>query len=74
MKHKNKRCFAHSQPLKPKGGSPRGNEAGSNNGVGTGGGKTSKNGRGRGRASGPSPRGRSPHIDQDILGGRTPSP
>ena len=53
--------------------SPRGSESGSNNGVGgPSGGKSGKSGRGRSRASvvaGASPRGRSPHIDSDILGG-----
>ena len=38
-----------------------------------GGGKSGKNGRGRGRSSGASPRGRSPHIEPDILGGRIPA-
>ena len=57
-----------------KGGSPRGNDTGGINGVGGPGGvKGSKTGRGRGRASGASPRGRSPHIESDILGGRATS-
>ena len=56
------------------GGSPRGNDTGGNNGVGgPTGGKSGKNNRGRGRTSGASPRGRSPQIDPDILGGRTPA-
>ena len=63
--------LVHLQLPKYKGGSPRGSDTGGSNGVnGPGGGKTAKTGRGRGRASGASPRGRSPHIDSDILGGR----
>ena len=57
---------------KIEGGSPRGNDTGGPNGI-PGGGKSGKNGRGRGRSSGASPRGRSPHIEPDILGGRIPA-
>ena len=64
--------LVHSQIIQIQGGSPRGNDTGGPNGI-PGGGKTGKNGRGRGRASGASPRGRSPHVETDILGGRIPA-
>ena len=74
MQHKNNRCLYIYNFSNDKGGSPRGNDSGGNNAVsGPNGGKTGKNSRGRGRASGASPRGRSPYIDSDILGGRTPA-
>ena len=71
--HKTQLTLAHSQiSQKLEGGSPRGNDTGGPNGM-PGGGKSGKNGRGRGRSSGASPRGRSPHIEPDILGGRIPA-
>ena len=76
MQHKSNRCLYtyNFWNKNEKGGSPRGNDTGGNNGIGgPSGGKSGKNNRGRGRASGASPRGRSPHIDSDILGGRTPA-